>query len=107
MEKGGFTYMLSNYKRTTLYIGVTNDIERRTLEHKIGVGAKFSSKYQLKYLLYFEEHTTIQDAIERDKRLKNWHKEWKWNLIKEDNPELLDLAKGWYDEEMLKENAVK
>ncbi|NQX99149.1 MAG: hypothetical protein HRT73_14915, partial [Flavobacteriales bacterium] len=48
-----------------------------------------------------------QDAIEREKQLKNWHKEWKWNLIKKDNPELFDLAKDWYDEEMLKENAVK
>jgi len=106
MEKGGFVYIISNYKRTTLYIGVTNDIERRTLEHKIGTGSKFSSQYQLKYLLHFEEHTTIQDAIEREKQLKNWHKDWKWNLIKEDNPQLEDLAKNWFDEDMIKENTV-
>ena len=106
MEKGGFVYLISNFNRTTIYIGVTNDIERRVLEHKIGIGSKFSSKYNLKYLMYFEEHSTINDAIEREKQLKNWHKEWKWNLVKEDNPNLLDLADDWYDKDMLNENMV-
>ncbi|MGB0887599.1 MAG: GIY-YIG nuclease family protein [Vicingaceae bacterium] len=106
MEKGGFVYLISNFNRTTIYIGVFNDIERRVLEHKIGIGSKFSSKYNLKYLMYFEEHSTINDAIEREKQLKNWHKEWKWNLVKEDNPNLLDLADDWYDKDMLNENMV-
>lgn len=106
MPKGGFTYIISNYERTTLYIGVTNDIERRIFEHKIGKGSKFSSRYQLKYLLYYEEHTTITDAIEREKQLKNWHKDWKWNLIKEENLKLIDLANDWYDDEMISENTM-
>lgn len=106
MIKGGFVYLISNFNRTTIYIGVTNDIERRILEHKIGIGSKFSSKYNLKYLMYFEEHTTINDAIEREKQLKNWHKEWKWNLVKEDNPNFIDLADDWYDKDMLNENMV-
>ena len=71
MVKGGIIYMISNYKRTTIYIGVTNDIERKVLEHKIGKGSKFSALYHLKYLMYFEEHTTINDAIEKEKQLKN------------------------------------
>ena len=107
MKKGGFVYILSNYERTTLYIGVTNDIERRVLEHKIGKGSIFTSKYQLKYLMYYEEHTTIIDAIEREKQLKNWHKDWKWNLINEDNPDLIDLSNEWYDDDMIKEITFK
>jgi len=106
MKKESFVYIISNYERTTIYIGVTNNIERRILEHKTGKGSFFSSKYKLKYLLYFEEHTTIKDAIEREKRLKNWHKEWKWNLIKEENPQLVDLAEEWYDMEMVNENSI-
>ena len=105
MQKEAFIYIISNYKRTVLYIGVTNDVHRRILEHKIGKGSGFSSRYNLKYLLYYEEHTTIKDAIEREKQLKRWHKEWKWNLIKEENPNLLDIAKDWYDDEMIKENS--
>jgi len=107
MEKGGFVYMISNHKRTTVYIGVTNDIERRVLEHKLNIGSVFSSKYHLKYLMYYEEHTTIIDAIAREKQLKNWHSPWKWTLIKENNPLLEDIANDWYDEEMLKENAKR
>lgn len=67
MTKTGFVYIMSNYKRTVLYIGVTNDIER-------------------------------------EKQLKNWHKNWKWNLIQQENPTLHDLATDWYDVEMIKEN---
>jgi putative endonuclease len=106
VKKEAFIYIITNYEKTTLYIGVTNDIERRILEHKIGQGSGFSSRYKLKHLMYFEEHTTIKDAIEREKQLKNWHKDWKWNLIKEENPQLLDLAADWYDEEMIKENII-
>ena len=99
--KTGFVYMMSNSKRTTLYIGVTNDIERRVLEHKIGMGSKFTSKYNRHYLLFFEELPCMNDAIDREKQLKNWHKEWKWNLIKENNPSFTYLAKKWYRNEDL------
>lgn len=92
---------MSNFKRNTLYIGVTNDLERRVLEHKVGIGSKFTSKYNLHNLLYFEELPTIQDSIDREKQLKNWHKDWKWNLIKEQNPDLEDLAKDWFRTEDL------
>lgn len=89
---------MSNYERTTIYIGVTTDLERRVLEHKRGDGSVFTKKYQLKYLIYFEEIWDIVQAIEREKQLKNWHREWKWNLIKGLNPGFLDLSDGWYDE---------
>ena len=97
--KQGFVYIMSNKNRTTIYIGVTNDLERRVLEHKSGHGSVFTDKYNLHDLLYFEQISGFQNAIDREKQLKNWHKDWKWNLIKEDNPELKDLAKDWFSKE--------
>ena len=95
----GYTYILSNYNRTSLYIGVTNDIERRVLEHKAGIGSAHTSKYKLQYLMFYETCPDMQSAIMREKQLKNWHKEWKWNLIREENSELKDLAIDWFSEE--------
>jgi putative endonuclease len=102
MKKQGFVYILSNKNRTTLYIGVTNDLQRRILEHKAGKG-KFSSKFNLFDLLYFEQINGIERAIEREKQLKNWNSDWKWDLIKEENSELVDLAKDWFTEQEIKE----
>ena len=61
------------------------------VEHKSGKGSTFTKRYNLNALLYFEEFSSIEQAIAREKQLKNWHKQWKWNLIKELNPELKDL----------------
>ena len=97
--KAGYVYILSNFKRTSLYIGVTNDIERRVLEHKAGIGSSHTSRYNLVYLMHYEECPSIEDAIDREKQLKNWHKAWKWNLIKAANPELIDLAADWFEEQ--------
>tara|TARA_R110000868_G_scaffold304437_20_gene565371 strand:+ start:5642 stop:5932 length:291 start_codon:yes stop_codon:yes gene_type:complete len=88
----GYVYILSNIERTTLYIGVTSNLPQRIWQHKQGEGSKFTSKYKLTILLYSEEHQSITDAISREKQLKNWNSEWKWNLIKKENPELID----WY-----------
>ena len=73
-----------------LYVGVTSDLYKRIIEHKSGKGSQFTKKYSLKILVHFEEFTAIEQAIAREKQLKNWHKEWKWNLIKSNNPELRD-----------------
>lgn len=86
-----YTYILSNSTRTMLYIGVTSILIKRIQEHKAGKGSIFTQKYHLKFLMYFEEFTAIEQAIAREKQLKNWRKEWKWNLIKEMNPDLMDL----------------
>lgn len=69
--------MLSNTSRTMLYIGVTTDLSKRIVEHKNGVGSQFTQKYNLKELVYFEEFTDVNQAIAREKQLKNWHKDWK------------------------------
>ncbi|MBN1414157.1 MAG: GIY-YIG nuclease family protein [Bacteroidales bacterium] len=87
---------MSNKYRTTFYIDVTNDLERRILEHKAGVGSRFTTKYLLKDLLYYEELKSIEYAISKEKQLKNWHRNWKINLIKEANPEMKDLANDWF-----------
>lgn len=86
---------MSNKNLTTFYIGVTNDLERRVKEHKSADGSEFTSKYKLSHLVYYEIISNIRIAIQREKQLKNWHREWKIDLIKELNPEMLDLAKDW------------
>ena len=103
MNKGGYVYIMSNHTRSTLYIGVTSSIERRVLEHKAGVGSAFTTKYTLTNLLYAERLPTIEAAIQREKQLKNWHRDWKFNLIRQDNPALNDLAEKWYTPENMEE----
>ncbi|MDP3352259.1 MAG: GIY-YIG nuclease family protein [Flavobacteriaceae bacterium] len=89
--KESFVYIISNKNKTVLYIGVTANLIQRIEDYKNGVGSGFSKKYHLNELLYFESYTNINHAIEREKQLKNWHRDWKWNLIKETNPNLIDL----------------
>ncbi len=88
----GYVYILTNIERTTLYIGVTSNIAHRVWQHKSGEGSKFTSKYKLSILVYVEEFDSITDAIAREKQLKAWRKDWKWELIRKSNPELVD----WY-----------
>jgi len=86
-----YIYILTNISRTVLYIGITSNLIKRITEHKEEKGSIFTKKYHLKYLIYFEEFTDINQAIQREKQLKNWRSEWKWNLVKDSNPELKDL----------------
>lgn len=79
---------MTNKYRTTFYVGVTNDLHKRIVEHQNGMGSEFTRKYNLKDLIYFEKFTEINQAISREKQLKNWRKDWKLNLIKEKNPNL-------------------
>jgi len=92
----GFVYIMSNKNRTTFYIGVTNAIKRRVLEHKTGKGSVFTKKYNLVDLVYYEKIEGLEECIQREKQLKNWHRNWKINLINEDNPDMVDLAADWY-----------
>ena len=104
--KIGYVYILSNKKRTTFYTGVTNNLSRRLLEHKEGKGSIFTSKYNLFELVYYEVILGIEQAIKREKQLKNWHREWKINLIRSINPEMKDLSETgleYIDEKMLKQ----
>lgn len=89
--KQSFVYIMTNQYRTTFYIGVTSDLSNRILEHTEGKGSNFTEKYNLTDLIYFEEFSEINQAIAREKQLKNWHHDWKINLIKEKNPKLETL----------------
>jgi len=91
--KKGYVYITSNKTRTVLYIGVTSNIKNRIKQHKEKKYEGFTKRYNVHDLLYYEIFDNIVDAIKREKQLKNWHKEWKWNLIKENNSELKDLYK--------------
>ena len=84
-------YILSNKSNSILYIGVTSNLVKRITDHKEGIGSTFTKKYKLDKLLYFEEFSDIRYAIEREKQLKRWHREWKLNLIKSMNPTFNDL----------------
>jgi putative endonuclease len=83
--------MLSNKTRLMLYVGVTADLEKRISQHKNGEGSIYTKKYHLTHLMNFKQFTAIVQAIAREKQLKNWHKEWKWNLIKSKNLKLRGL----------------
>ncbi|TRO64357.1 GIY-YIG nuclease family protein [Christiangramia sabulilitoris] len=89
--KNSYTYILANKTRTVLYIGVTSELKSRQIQHKNGEGSIFTRKYKIYDLMYFEEFSDINQAIAREKQLKNWHKDWKLNLIKTENPEMRDL----------------
>ena len=91
IQKQGYVYIMSNIYRTTLYIGVTSNIEARVWQHTNNEGSEFVKKYKLYDLVYYEHFENITDAINREKQIKNWHKDWKINLIKSENPEMKDL----------------
>ncbi len=95
MIKTYYVYILTNFTNTTIYIGVTNNLNRRIYEHKNKLAKGFSNKYNLKKLIYFEETNDVNSAIKREKQLKNWHRDWKINLIKSKNPEFMDLSTKW------------
>ncbi len=87
-----FVYILTNKNNTTFYVGVTNNIVKRVFEHKSGLTEGFTKKYKLRKLVYLEEYHNVREAIAREKQLKNWHREWKLNLIKKVNPNFDDLS---------------
>ena len=92
-----YVYILSNYERSTFYIGFTNDIIRRMIEHKNGRGSVFTSKYKLSFLVYYEEYQYANDAISREKELKGWLRKKKIELIKSVNPEMNDLSQELFE----------
>jgi putative endonuclease len=87
-----YIYILANKKNGTLYIGVTNDLPRRVDEHKHDYVLGFTNKYQIHTLVYYEVVDDIYAAIEREKKLKRWRRQWKLELINQFNPEWRDLS---------------
>ena len=93
--KGGWVYIMTNRPFGTLYVGVTNDIQRRAWEHRLGIGSAFTRRYHLTRLVFAEFHDDIRDAIARETRFKHWPRLWKLNVIEEQNPLWEDLVELW------------
>lgn len=90
-----YVYILASHKNGTLYIGMTNILERRMYEHKNKLVKSFTSKYNINKLVYFEEYNSYQEAFDREKQLKKWKRAWKINLIEKENPLWNDLSEEW------------
>jgi putative endonuclease len=86
-----YVYIMSN-RMHVLYIGITNDLERRVAEHNDATGTGFTHKYHLTRLVYFESYQDVRDAIAREKQLKGWKREKKLSLIEALNPQWSDLG---------------
>jgi putative endonuclease len=92
MERGGCVYIITNRAHTVLYTVVTSDLYIRIKQHKEKAYPKsFSAKYNCCILLYFEQFSSIIEAIAKEKQIKNWKRAWKINLINDNNPEWRDL----------------
>ncbi len=91
MAKGGWTYIVTDRPFGVLYTGVTADLAARVAAHRSGTGSKFAKKWDCERVVLAEWHDDISDAIVREKRLKNWKREWKLRLICELNPNWDDL----------------
>ncbi|MEO0123802.1 MAG: GIY-YIG nuclease family protein [candidate division WOR-3 bacterium] len=92
MNNQYYVYILTNKTNKVLYIGVTNNLVRRMYEHKNKLINGFTKKYNLTKLVYYEITNEIDCAIRREKQLKNWHRDWKINLITQNNKEWKDLS---------------
>ena len=86
-----YLYIITNYKNTVLYLGVTNNLKRRLIEHKEGTNESFSKKYNCTKLVWFEKFSSIKFAIEKEKSMKKWKRVYKENLINEKNTDWEDL----------------
>ncbi len=89
-----YVYIIANVSRT-LYVGVTNDLQRRVYEHKRKLSHGFTRKYNLTLLVYFEATPDILAAIAREKRIKGWPRAKKVSLVESVNPKWLDLSAQW------------
>jgi putative endonuclease len=94
-NKQYYVYILTNKSNKVIYIGVTNDLERRMFEHKNKLVEGFTKRYNLMKLVYFEATNEVETAIAREKQSKNWHRDWKISLINQFNPDWQDLSEGF------------
>lgn len=88
-------YILTNYTKTVLYIGVTRSLEQRIQTHKLGSDSRFCKKYNCNRLIYYEEFDRMDDAIRREKQLKGWRRSKKDQLVLTMNPNRIDLSWNW------------
>jgi putative endonuclease len=87
-----YVYILASSRHGTLYIGITNNLQARLERHRAGQGSQFVRKYGVYRLVHVETFALPQEAIAREKQLKNWKRDWKIQLIEDDNPDWSDLS---------------
>jgi putative endonuclease len=86
-----YVYLLASKPYGTLYVGVTSDLAGRVSQHKSKTVSGFTARYSVDRLVWFESHDSVEAAIQREKRIKGWKRDWKINLIERDNPRWIDL----------------
>jgi len=91
MKEHFYVYMLASEERGTIYIGVTSDLIKRIWEHKNKTLEGFTKRYEVDQLVYYEIHDSAESALTREKQMKEWKRQWKINLIEEENPHWHDL----------------
>jgi putative endonuclease len=91
MDKVSYVYIMASRRYGTLYTGVTSDLIRRVWQHREGLAEGFTKEYNVKQLVWFEQHSDIYSAITREKQIKKWEREWKIRLIQKTNPLWRDL----------------
>ena len=96
-EKLYFVYLLANWNNNVLYVGMTNDLQRRVYEHKNKLVKGFTCKYNINKLVYYESTEDVTVAIEREKQIKSWRREKKTQLVMGHNPDWVDLGQQWND----------
>ena len=90
-----YVYILTNWNNHVMYVGVTNNLERRLFEHQQGMVDGFTKKYRVHKLVYFETTSDVKAALEREKQIKGWTREKKNTLVERLNPEWKDLTENW------------
>lgn len=95
MDRLYYVYILASRRNGTLYVGVTNDLSRRVWQHREGTGSRFTKKYGVTMLVWYEHFYRIDDAIACEKKLKRWRRAWKLARIEAFNPDWRDLYETW------------
>ena len=95
MDNSYYVYIMASLKKV-LYTGITNDLQIRVKQHKMGQGSIFTKKYNVNRLVWYEETNDVMIAIEQEKKIKGWSRQKKIDLIENENPEWKDLSIGWF-----------
>lgn len=95
MKRSYYVYILTNWNHEVMYIGMTNDLQKRLYQHKQKLVEGFTQSYNVNKLVYYEETNDVHVAISREKEIKKWRREKKDNLVRSRNPEWKDVSEGW------------
>ena len=95
MNREPCVYLLARASHSTLYTGVTSNLIQRIQKHRTGVFGGFTKQWGIKRLVWFEVHGTMESAIKREKQIKRWPRQWKYDLIAKNNPTWRDLAEDF------------